>query len=191
MHYILKTFFFISAVLFLSGCSSNVISHGGSSSSATHYPTTKSKETKVYDENLANYRPNFKDLRSEMNLQATAGKNSSLSDERNLTINRRLDAMLDSMAYHNKNLKFVNGFRIQLYVGNDRKHADDTKVFVYTSYPEIYPYISFQQPLYKVKIGDFLTRLDAERYYRNLKDVYPSAIIVPDIVELKKGMLVK
>lgn len=191
MHYILKAFFFIATALFLSGCSSNVVSHGGSSSSATHYPTTKSKEMKVYDENLANYRPNFKDLRSEMNLQATAGKNTSLLDERNLTINRRLDAMLDSMAYHNKNLKFVNGFRIQLYVGNDRKHADDTKVFVYTSYPEIYPYISFQQPLYKVKIGDFLTRLDAERYYRNLKEVYPSAIIVPDIVELKKGMLVK
>lgn len=190
MHYILKAFLFISALWLFSACSSNVISSGGSSSSASHYPV-KSKDSKAYDENLSLYRPNFKQLRNAMQLEANAEKSTTVLDERNLTVNRRLDAMLDSMANHNKNLKFVNGFRIQLYVGNDRKQADDTKVFVYTSYPEIYPYISFQQPLYKVKVGDFLTRLDAERYYRNLRDVYPAAIIVPDIVELKKGMLVK
>jgi hypothetical protein len=191
MHYILKTFLVFTTMLIMASCASTVVSNGGSSSSSSQYPANQKKETKVYDENLAVYRPNFKQLRNSLPAQTTTGVSTTIADERNLVVNRRLDAMLDSMAFHNKNLKYVNGFRIQLYVGNDRKQADDTKVFVYTSYPEIFPYISFQQPLYKVKVGDFLTRLDAERYYRNMREVYPSAIIVPDVVELKKGMLVK
>jgi hypothetical protein len=191
MHYILKTFLVITTLLIMASCASTVVSNGGSSSSSSQYPANQKKETNAYDENLAVYRPNFKQLRNSLQVQTTTGVSTTIADERNLVVNSRLDAMLDSMAFHNKNLKYVNGFRIQLYVGNDRKQADDTKVFVYTSYPEIFPYISFQQPLYKVKVGDFLTRLDAERYYRNMKEVYPSAIIVPDVVELKKGMLVK
>ena len=191
MHYILKFFLVFTTMLMMASCASTVVSNGGSSSSSPNYPSNQKKETKVYDENLAVYRPNFKQLRNSLPVQTTTEVGTTIADERNLVVNRRLDAMLDSMAFHNKNLKYVNGFRIQLYVGNDRKQADDTKVFVYTSYPEIFPYISFQQPLYKVKVGDFLTRLDAERYYRNMREVYPSAIIVPDVVELKKGMLVK
>jgi hypothetical protein len=51
--------------------------------------------------------------------------------------------------------------------------------------------LSYQQPIYKVKVGDFLNRMDAERYYANMKIYYPSAMILPDKVEIKKGMMVK
>jgi hypothetical protein len=51
--------------------------------------------------------------------------------------------------------------------------------------------LTFQQPVYKVKVGDFLNRMDAERYFASIKETYPSALILPDKVEIKKGMFVK
>ena len=58
-----------------------------------------------------------------------------------LHVNKRLDAILDTIAMHNKSIKFTNGFRIQIYVGNDRKAADDAKIYTYQKYPEIFPYL--------------------------------------------------
>lgn len=36
-------------------------------------------------------------------------------------INRKLEIALDSIASRNKNIKYVSGFRIQVYVGNEKK----------------------------------------------------------------------
>ena len=106
-------------------------------------------------------------------------------------INKKLDAILDTISLKNKSIRYANGFRIQIYVGNDRKAADDAKIYTYQTYPEIYPYLSYQQPIYKVKIGDFLNRMDAERYFVTIKENFPSAMILPDRVEIKRGILVK
>jgi len=38
-----------------------------------------------------------------------------------------------------------------------------------------------------VKIGDFLNRMDAERYFVTIKENFPSAMILPDRVEIKEG----
>jgi hypothetical protein len=143
---------------------------------------------------LSIYRPKFKSA-NETDTQASDSQpvqssKSAISDSP-LHVNKKLDAILDTIAMRNKAVKFTNGFRIQIYVGNDRKAADDAKIYTYQKYPEIFPYLSFQQPIYKVKIGDFLNRMDAERYYSDIKDLYPFAMILPDRVEIKKGIMVK
>ena len=188
--------------LFASACASTtVIKRGNSSGSTTTssggVSTTQSsskKNEKAYEEDLSLYRPKFKSA-NELNTQlfeqkSVKSSNTTISDAP-LHVNKRLDAILDTIAMRNKSMKFTNGFRIQIYVGNDRKSADDAKIYTYQKYPEIFPYLSYQQPIYKVKIGDFLNRMDAERYYSDIKDLYPSAMILPDKVEIKKGILVK
>ena len=183
--------------LFVSACASTTVIKGGNSSGSTTtssdgVSTTKSpskKNEKAIEEDLSLYRPKFKSA-SESELQSVKTSTTATSDVP-LHVNKRLDAILDTIAMRNKSVKFANGFRIQIYVGNDRKSADDAKIYTYQKYPEIYPYLSYQQPIYKVKIGDFLSRMDAERYYSDIKDLYPSAMILPDRVEIKKGILVK
>jgi SPOR domain len=188
--------------LFVSACASTSVIKGGSSSGSTTTSsggtsTTQSpskKNEKVYEEDLSIYRPKFKSA-NEPNTQTpdsqpVQASKSSISDSP-LHVNKKLDAILDTITMRNKSVKFTNGFRIQIYVGNDRKSADDAKIYTYQKYPEIFPYLSYQQPIYKVKIGDFLNRMDAERYYSDIKDLYPSAMILPDRVEIKKGIMVK
>ncbi|PWK26221.1 sporulation related protein [Arcicella aurantiaca] len=188
--------------LLASACSSKVVSGGNSSGATTNDNSTTSQSSnssfpkKNTDEDLSLYRPKFK---SSTDTESNSQSNSSqpvqasktpLSDMP-LHVNKKLDAILDTIAMRNKSIKFTNGFRIQIYVGNDRKAADDAKIYTYQKYPEIFPYLSYQQPIYKVKIGDFLNRMDAERYYADLKELYPSAMILPDRVEIKKGIMVK
>jgi hypothetical protein len=38
-------------------------------------------------------------------------------------------------------------------------------------------------PDYSVRVGDFRTQLEAQKYLEQIKEVYPSAFIVPDRVE--------
>ena len=188
--------------LFASACASTVgISSGNGSGSTTTSSggnsTTQSsskKNEKAFEEDLSQYRPKFKPANEtetqHAESQPVQSSNPAISDAP-LHVNKRLDAILDTITMRNKSVKFTNGFRIQIYVGNDRKSADDAKIYTYQKYPEIFPYLSYQQPIYKVKIGDFLNRMDAERYYSDIKDLYPSAMILPDRVEIKKGIMVK
>lgn len=168
---------------------------GSTTTSSDGTSTTQSpskKNGKVYEEDLSLYRPKFDSVNETQSADSKSVKSSkaTISDVP-LHVNKKLDAILDTIAMRNKSMKFTNGFRIQIYVGNDRKSADDAKIYTYQKYPEIFPYLSYQQPIYKVKIGDFLNRMDAERYYSDIKDLYPSAMILPDRVEIKKGIMVK
>jgi SPOR domain len=187
--------YFVISSLFLSSCATSVKVTGGKNSGNTTTTTTQSpskKNDKAVSEDLSQYRPRYKSL-SEPDIISTEKNTtmpSSTASDAPMHVNKRLDAILDTIAMHNKSIKFTNGFRIQIYVGNDRKAADDAKIYTYQKYPEIFPYLSYQQPIYKVKIGDFLNRMDAERYFTDIKDLYPSAMILPDRVEIKKGMMV-
>jgi hypothetical protein len=188
--------YFVILSLLLSSCASTVKVTGGNSSGNTGTTTTQSptkKNDKTVNEDLSQYRPKYKssvesDVISTEKI-SPAPSSSTLSDAP-MHVNKRLDAVLDTIAMRNKSIKFTNGFRIQIYVGNDRKAADDAKIYTYQKYPEIFPYLSYQQPIYKVKIGDFLNRMDAERYFTDIKELYPSAMILPDRVEIKKGIMV-
>ncbi len=107
--------------------------------------------------------------------------------EKPLYINDKVDAYLAEKAAKNRNVKYANGFRIQLYVGRERKIVDDAKIFIYQTYPNINPYLTYSLPIYKLKIGDFITRTEAERLLNQLKPMYPEAIIISEKIDVKKS----
>jgi SPOR domain len=49
----------------------------------------------------------------------------------------------------------------------------------------------YNQPTYRVRIGDFMTRLEAERYLQQVRHQYESAVILPEKIDLKKSLMVK
>ena len=106
-------------------------------------------------------------------------------------VNLQVDIALDSIAVKNKNIRYTSGYRIQVYVGNDRREVDEAKVFIYQNFPEINTYLTFSQPTYKLKAGDFTSRLDAERYYSFIKQRYSMSMIIPERIDVKKSMQTK
>ena len=108
-----------------------------------------------------------------------------------LHINKRLDAILDTMAVQNRRVRYAPGYRVQVYVGNERAAADAAKLQLYQSFPELSAYMSYQQPTYRLKVGDFMKKMDAERYFSKLRSVFVSAQLQPDKVDVRRGLLIK
>lgn len=68
----------------------------------------------------------------------------------------------------------VRGFRIQVYWGGsqrtDQSKAQTAGLKVTTSFPELQAYTSFDSPHWRCRVGDFLTREDANEYLHKLRE---------------------
>ena len=71
----------------------------------------------------------------------------------------------------------ASGFRVQIFSSTDRKtvYAEQTKFKA--SYPSIRSYISYSEPYYKLRVGDFRNRLEAEKLINQLKRKYEGLFI--------------
>ena len=81
----------------------------------------------------------------------------------------------------------IDGFRVQIFMelGNDALiHADSVKTRFQEQYPEVPIYLVFGQPYYRLRIGDFRTRLEAENMYQQVKEEFRNAFVTADRIEL-------
>lgn len=108
-----------------------------------------------------------------------------------LNVNRHLDALLDTLSVQNRSIRYAPGFRIQVYVGTQRQEVESMKALIAQNFPELDPYLSYNQPTYKLKIGDFMRRTDAERYYTSVKQLIRSAQLQGDKVDVRRSLLIK
>lgn len=96
----------------------------------------------------------------------------------------RLDFLIDQ---YNKN-KETEGYRIQIYSGNNREEAMKIRADFMESYPNINTHLIYQQPNFKVRLGDFINRLEATKFFRNVRYSYPSSFVIRDEISLKKSI---
>jgi hypothetical protein len=76
------------------------------------------------------------------------------------------------------NKKNGYGFRIQLESGLETAIKTTQSKFRIER-PTIKTYILFESPEWKVQVGDYKTRLEADKILNEIKKKFPSAIIVP------------
>lgn len=75
------------------------------------------------------------------------------------------------------------GYRVQIYNGADRNKAVAAKTEFMRHYPGVHTYMIYSQPNFKVKVGDYRNRSDAEGMLRDANAMYTSpCMIVPDDV---------
>jgi hypothetical protein len=76
----------------------------------------------------------------------------------------------------------LRGFRIQMFWGNslrtDQLRAKRLGDKVTGAFPELKAYVSFQQPHWRCRVGDFKTRAGAARYLDKMRKIAPEAMIV-------------
>ena len=154
-------------------------------------PVTEQKQENLadYSEDLSEFRALLDPIDMKIESESDIQSQAIILTTEPLYINDKIDAILDRKAEKNKATKYANGYRIQLYVGRDRKTVDEAKVYIYQTYPNINPYLTYSLPIYKLKAGDFLTKSDAERFLKQVKDSYPDAIIISEIIDVKKSFM--
>lgn len=78
----------------------------------------------------------------------------------------------------------ITGYRVQIFLGSDRKTAEETKRSFLFKNPDSPAYLSWLAPNFRLRVGDLRTRLEAERLLRDLRVTYPGSYIVPDEIEM-------
>ena len=76
------------------------------------------------------------------------------------------------------NKEFSYGFRIQLYNGIETVARKTMRKFNY-DFPEIKTHLIYRQPEWKIQVGFYKTKLEADRALLNFKRKYQSAIVIP------------
>ncbi len=81
------------------------------------------------------------------------------------------------------------GFRILVISSNNRNSVIDAKTKVYRKFPELKAYMMYQAPFYRLKVGNFKEREEAEAYLSSVQKLFESNIyIVPDTVEFRPDL---
>lgn len=82
--------------------------------------------------------------------------------------------------------RFVQGFRIQVMNSPDRGKVLAAKARIYEQFPDWKPYLLYQSPNYKLRVGNFKTQEEAEDAMKQLSPLFPSGLyVIQDIIELK------
>ncbi len=80
----------------------------------------------------------------------------------------------------------ARGYRLLVINTNKRDEAIAAKTRIYTLFPELNPYMSYQSPYFRVKAGNFKTRDEAVRYQKVMNTMFPKGVfIINDIIEIK------
>jgi len=73
----------------------------------------------------------------------------------------------------------TSGYRVQIFFGSNRQEAYNAQARFLNEYPEIRTYVLYTEPNFKVQVGDFRTKLEAQKLQNDLRDKFTSLFIIP------------
>ncbi|MGM0932046.1 MAG: SPOR domain-containing protein [Bacteroidota bacterium] len=93
----------------------------------------------------------------------------------NLTQDQKIETLLELKAEMTKDNEIGDRYKIQLFYGDNGKANEVIKEYRSKySYPSL---IAYEAPNYKVWVGNFRNRLEADRALLEIKETFPSAFI--------------
>ena len=128
-------------------------------------------------------------LLSGLSLMGFAQEKNKEKEHIQIIQDDKVDLLVSKHIQINQNRKGIDGYRIQIFFdsgNNSKTKAQSIYDGFKAKYPDVGAYLSFKSPNYKVRIGDFRTRLDAQRFLNNIIDEYPNAWIIADMINLPK-----
>ncbi len=76
------------------------------------------------------------------------------------------------------NKKYGFGYRIQIYYGDETKARSLRNKFK-VNYPEVFTKLDYDQPYWKVQVGNYKTRLEADKAVANFSEKFSGLIVIP------------
>ena len=97
-----------------------------------------------------------------------------------------ISSLLNRYDEFNKKRDITEGYRIQITYSDIREDIYKSKSMLYHQFPDLGSYVEYEQPYFKLRLGDFATRLEATYYLQQTIALYPGAFIVKDKIKTKK-----
>jgi hypothetical protein len=114
-------------------------------------------------------------------------KKGTLNVDQDSRVERLMKKQRDVYAANNT----MNGYRVQIFmeIGNEAiRHAESMKRKFTEAFPELPVYLSYDQPYYRLRVGDFRNRVEAEKYMRLIKPKFSLAFVTADIINPPKAL---
>lgn len=98
----------------------------------------------------------------------------------------RLDVLTARQVLMNKRMAMMTvnglykGYRIQVISTSRRDDAFKMRADLMTRFPDQKTYVIFQSPNFKVRIGNFIKKEEAEKYKAQLNKIYPQGVYIVD-----------
>ena len=140
------------------------------------------QKANTYEENVSSLRINYAD-----SLQA-GGSTSAAQPERTLSsgpvttqyaVTSDIDEYLVERSELNAEKNSYQGFTLQVYTGGSRDEANEAKRRVYDVLPRARPTISYNSSIYRVRVGEYSSRLAAQEDYATIQKEFPYVLLVP------------
>lgn len=93
----------------------------------------------------------------------------------------------DSSASYTK----TRGFKIQVFSGNNptrsRREAESKQAQVRNAFPELETIVTYNAPVWRLRVGNFVTREEADEVLKEMKKTFPGfgkeMYVVPDVIK--------
>jgi hypothetical protein len=97
-----------------------------------------------------------------------------------------IDSLIHRYILYYERLNGIEGFRVQIYSSSDknaRTESGKVRQEFMTKFPDMTSYASFDRPgYYKIRVGDYRTRIEGTKYLLMIRKVFPDAYLVPDVI---------
>lgn len=165
--------FFLALVL-LAGTSCASSSASNKTGSEAKIGTGKARVS----EDLSVYRPKYE----VPDAGATAARVEPTNHD-----NAQVAALMDTVVNVNRNIKYAQGYRILAYNGSERQKVMNLRKSIISRVPEVKDYLTYNQPNFRLMVGDFFNRVEAQQVLNQLSDLLPNAQIVQDKINIPKS----
>lgn len=115
-------------------------------------------------------------------------QDNSISDSSNVISKVSIvnDAGIDNVLQTYKSSYTLNGYRIQIFSDNKKQPARDEKAKFLSLYTSVKAHEIYQQPYFKIRVGDFRTKLEAYKFQKEIQLQFPNCFIVKDEIEVEQ-----
>lgn len=80
----------------------------------------------------------------------------------------------------------IDGFRVQVFFDSNKEAVMSSKNQFVARFPKIDTYITYNAPNFFLKVGDFRTRMEAERIKSKIEAEFPTSFIVREKIFLPR-----
>lgn len=98
----------------------------------------------------------------------------------------RINNLLNKQTKLNKSKDGVSGYRIQLKNTSSQKDANALRARFNSAFPNLKSYLNYDAPYYKIRVGDYLTKMESQKDLNEIRKAYSGAYLVPCHIQINE-----
>ena len=107
--------------------------------------------------------------------------NAKIFSQINVYKDNRIDALVEK-----KRTSIMGGYRIQICFDSDKVEVNNARTKFSNLFPKIDTYMNFEAPNFNLLVGDFRTRIEAEKLLEKILGEFTITIIRKEYIHLPR-----